>query len=599
MKLCKLRLQNFLAFREATIDLSTMRGLVLLSGRHEHAGHAESNGTGKSALIDGLLWSLYGQIARPRTRADDVVAAFAGRDCCVSLEFVERHGQRVEITRYRKHRKHKDALEISVDGKELTRPSTREMQAALDDLIGVDYQTFIGSVVYSQHPLRGRFAELGDVEKKALLDSILGLEAVADARERVKDDLREAGAKLERERSTIRSTEEQIAWLSDQLATCRRNADQWQEQHDGEERTLELRVKNLTDAVADHKYVEPKVMALPPDVDGAMRRVDQRLRETQSRMGAARALVGKFEAEVKSLDRLGAMCPTCGQEISCERKQDRRVALIAQIEEQQQYLAQCQDDDRDLLVEREEAQRALDQARQSQSEHKTWQQRLALLERDSAASTAQLEAHRGRTNQFAEMVADLEAKLAGKRDALEEAQQSAAASEIRLERLKFWEAGFGPRGLKSYFLDSVMPELNTRLREYSELLTGSAIVVRCSTVTERDEDKLTISVDGHGVESYALLSGGERQRVNLIMNLALQDLVASRAMVRIPLAIYDEAFEGLDGVGVRAAIELLKRAATTRDLVLVVTHQDPLRDLFDHEITVVNCDGESTIQAMR
>lgn len=88
-----------------------------------------------------------------------------------------------------------------------------------------------------------------------------------------------------------------------------------------------------------------------------------------------------------------------------------------------------------------------------------------------------------------------------------------------------------------------------------------------------------------------------KQRVNLVINLALQDLVASRAARPLPIAIYDEAFEGLDRTGVEAAVRVLAEAARSKDLVLVITHQAHLKDMFTQELHVVREGGTSRVEA--
>ena len=130
-------------------------------------------------------------------------------------------------------------------------------------------------------------------------------------------------------------------------------------------------------------------------------------------------------------------------------------------------------------------------------------------------------------------------------------------------------------------------------RGLNALIPGSATVEKDDGL----EDRFTVRVlHRSGADNYNLLSGGERQRVNLIINLALQDLVASRAPRALPIAIYDEAFEGLDKTGVEAAVRVLSEAAREKDLVLVVTHQDHLKDLFAHELRIVSERGVSVIQ---
>jgi exonuclease SbcC len=70
----KLRLKNFLSYRECTVDLSGLH-MAVLCGK---------NGDGKSALLDGMTWALWGK-ARGRTEEDRIY--LGAQDLLVEFEF--------------------------------------------------------------------------------------------------------------------------------------------------------------------------------------------------------------------------------------------------------------------------------------------------------------------------------------------------------------------------------------------------------------------------------------------------------------------------------------------------------------------------------
>ena len=199
MRPLHLHLQNFLSFEDAEVDLGRLGGLVLLSGAHQGGdGVVDSNGAGKSALIDGICWALYGKLARPRHRAEDVIRRVAGEGCMARLAFSDAQGRTVEVTRFRKHSRYKDGLFLTIDGAEARATSVTGTQERIDALVGLDHDAFVGSVLYTQHPLRGRFAELSDEQKKALLESILGVEVLSTARELTRRRLRSRTLELDK-----------------------------------------------------------------------------------------------------------------------------------------------------------------------------------------------------------------------------------------------------------------------------------------------------------------------------------------------------------------------------------------------------------------
>lgn len=638
MRPLHLALQNFLSFEDAEVDLGSLGGLVLLSGTHEGGDTgADSNGAGKSALIDGICWALYGKLTRPRHRAEDVIRRAAGQGCIVRLSFTDAQGRTVEVTRFRKHPRHKDALHLLVDGEEARASSSAETQARIDALVGLDHDAFVGSVLYTQHPLRGRFAELPDDQKKTLLESILGAEVLSVAREITKRRLRTETLEAEKRELAAGALRDQIAWLERQHGDYLARAASWDEAQRGRVETLRGQLASLHLDLEQLRRREPALPASTSIVGelaaamAALGRIDTEARKDDAALerrvaavrasaASARALLARLQDEAGKLAAPGHVCPVCAQPMPRDRREAHRRSLEAEQAEQARIAlesraeAQRLEADRAAARERWAAERshqeevvdtlraAAETERLARAEHTAWERELAALERRIADVGAQLDAAATEQNAFRELATRAAADRDDKAAALTEVEGELGRLRGSVERLTFWERGFGPRGLKSYLLDSVLPVLNERARFYADLLTAGALSVRFSTTVEKDdglEERFTVQIQHrNGVDSYALLSGGERQRVNLIVNLALQDLVGSRAARPLPIAIYDEAFEGLDRTGIEAAMRVLTEAARTKELVLVVTHQPALADLFAHELRVVSDRGISRIETV-
>ena len=98
-----------------------------------------------------------------------------------------------------------------------------------------------------------------------------------------------------------------------------------------------------------------------------------------------------------------------------------------------------------------------------------------------------------------------------------------------------------------------------------------------------------------GAKSFKGLSGGEKRKVRLATMLALQDLVASRAVKPVDLWIGDEIDDALDPAGLERLMGVLERKARERGTVLVVSHAE-LRDWIDQVVTVTKRGGLSTIE---
>ena len=183
-----------------------------------------------------------------------------------------------------------------------------------------------------------------------------------------------------------------------------------------------------------------------------------------------------------------------------------------------------------------------------------------------------------------------------------------AANKEKLEKLekeksylRFWENGFSNSGIKSYILDDVTPFLNYRLNKYLTKLTSGQIEAKFSTTstlkTGEQREKFNLSiVNNHGGDQYLSNSGGERKRIDLAINLALQDLVASRSTKKLNIAIFDEVFDALDENGVDGVVSLLQELSEEKSTILVVSHNEYLKSFFTNCITVTKKDGFSLLE---
>ncbi|MNH27287.1 hypothetical protein D3C79_873920 [compost metagenome] len=154
-------------------------------------------------------------------------------------------------------------------------------------------------------------------------------------------------------------------------------------------------------------------------------------------------------------------------------------------------------------------------------------------------------------------------------------------------------------------MDSVTPLLNERVHYYLSKLTGGSIDATFSTQQKitsgknkgQVKDKFGIEVvNKNGDANYKGNSGGEKRRVDIGINMALQDLVFSRSSKRLDLIVFDEVFEGLDAIGCENAIRLLEEKAHQYGTVLVVTHNEHLKQLFTKSFTMVKQGGDTTIK---
>ncbi len=162
----RLRLRNFLSYRDCTLDFTGLH-VATLSGR---------NGNGKSALLDAITWALWGQ-ARGRIEDDRI---FHGEsEMLVELDF-EVSGDIFRVVRKRTRGRSAGALDcFQLDAQGRPRATSggtmRETQAELDRRLHMDHTTFVNSAFLVQGH-SNEFSTQTPAKRKEVLRKVLGLD---------------------------------------------------------------------------------------------------------------------------------------------------------------------------------------------------------------------------------------------------------------------------------------------------------------------------------------------------------------------------------------------------------------------------------------
>src|SRR5438552_7573023 len=200
----KLTLRNFLSYGETSdpLDFSAIH-VACLTG---------CNGGGKSALLDGITWALWG---KARTQAADDLVRLGQSSMQVEFDFAFDGGEYRVIRKRTRGRAGQSDLQFQVKGSDgsfraITEQGVRATQDRITQTLRMDYETFINSAFL----LQGRadeFARKGAAERKRILAEILGLSVYEELVEAAKGKARDAEATRARLEGEIARAEAELA----------------------------------------------------------------------------------------------------------------------------------------------------------------------------------------------------------------------------------------------------------------------------------------------------------------------------------------------------------------------------------------------------
>lgn len=351
---------------------------------------------------------------------------------------------------------------------------------------------------------------------------------------------------------------------------------------------LEQQVRDLEAASATHPQLVAEESRLRATVESGDFLHDTRL--ALQTVEAAKAALGYDEAcHVAVRRRIEALVPAEARYRGLERARDERREALSAIEAAD---AQC----RALNAE---GSRLLDSLAPMQ------EQILALpglREQRHNASKALTELRTG----LSAMVEDrgrLDNQITLGR---QKQSERLAAEQLRVELTsqgwahKELSTIFGKSGIQAMLIENALPELeyyaNDLLARMTDNSTNVSFVTRRGTRTGSAIETLDIRIaDNMGTRTYEMFSGGEAFRINLAIRIALSKLLTSRAGADLSFLLIDEGFGSQDALGRDRLVEAISAISGDFEKILVVTHIDELKDLFDVHIEVTKGPSGSQI----
>jgi exonuclease SbcC len=481
----ELELENFLAYQNPQP--------LRLEGVHV-ACLAGPNGAGKSSLLDAITWAMWG---RARGSGHDELIHQGQKEMRVALTF-DQSGQRFKVIRQRKGGKRGSSLlEFQAWDKEeetwhgLSEGAIRETQAKIDEVVRLDYDTFVNSAFLVQ----GRadeFTTKTPSQRKQVLSTILGLsqwERYEDrAKEQVrsiKDDIQRLDGRLEeieRELSQRESYEKEAEQAEKGAVEAAEKLEaaeaQWADLEGARAElvTLQRQIDDLTRRIQDR---QKEIDELQAEVDELEKRADKTaiqaaLEEIKETLAGLEPVIkkkvelenqrGELREEVANLTgvnqalgpetepikaRLQAledadepMCPTCGQPLDDDHRHDLIKDLGADIEDRRSRYKENRDRIRELEGELSKLETQLKQMDKQTSEKPALEKRLAELEaaREHAAEAEKrLKAARQRLKRWQkERSTDEKARveLEKQADKSEKALAKASLTQADVDRLR-------------------------------------------------------------------------------------------------------------------------------------------------------------------
>ena len=532
MQIKKVSIQNFYSIKKIDFDFTKYKGVTLIEGENRDTGG--SNGAGKSALFEAVVWGLYGKTIRKATESA-LINVSAGKDCKVIVYLDDD----VVIERCKKP----TSLRFITRSGNLTKENALETQKAIESHLKIDYKTFMTSMVMGQHNAIEFLGATPD-DKRLIIKNFLNLEDMFKTREKVKSFKSQYNNEVKTRTFIIKEYLKDIRELEDKLSIIEKDKEKYKF-------TDSLRSIKMSDILKKEEEAEKLSREIKSINDDVI-------------PGLKDALFKLHVKANKGVHQTSEFCGECNSNYVVEQTEEDLEKIDYQIK---------QLSDLKGMKEREI--------------HSTMAKKASI---DIPIKSTDL----GKFQEFLDLCSSEDSY----KERLEQLQQKVGEQEVekldnqrKYELMKFWDKAFSEQGLIQYIIRNVLSYLNANCNKYVSMLSSGKLNIEF-------DDKLneTIKCEGREIQHISL-SGGEKRKINIAIMLALQDLLGVVTGSTTNILFLDEIAENLDEDGINGLYILMRELRKSKDL-FVITHNNNLKSALDfgNKVTIIKARGYSKLK---
>jgi DNA repair exonuclease SbcCD ATPase subunit len=579
IKIKNLTVRNFMSVGNQTQAISFDKGqLTLVLGENLDLGGDDSgarNGTGKTTIINGLSYAIYGN-ALTNIKKDNLVNKINSKGMLVTMSF-ERDGTTYHIERGRKP----NVLKFTVNGSEIkpadldeSQGDSRETQKAIEQIFGMSHDMFKHLVALNTYT--EPFLSMKAADQRAIIEQLLGITQLSEKAESLKEAVRISKDSINAENTKIETIKISNDRIQQSIDALERKLRMWDEQKETSLANLSKAIERLLDIDIDVEITNQRALVEwnknKKDLDAFVSLI---AKQTAALEREQRGLE-KAQTELVSLAE--HKCHSCGQDLHDEKHETMMAAKGRQVTEATESVATHQAE----LTELKEALASLgelgacpDVTYDSLEQALNHKNTLDGFERDLIIKDAE-------TNPYQEQIEEL------KNTAVQEIDWNAVNNLVRIkEHQEFLYKLLTNKDsfIRKRIIDQNLAFLNQRLTYYLDRIGLPHIV--------EFQNDLTVIITQLGQDlDFDNLSRGERNRLILSMSWAFRD-VWENLYQAINLLFIDELVDsGMDASGVESSIAVLKKMTRERQKnVFLISHRDDLSSRVNHVLKVVKENG--------
>ena len=553
--------KNFNSLGEFELDIFPGRHLII--GENLDSKNGNSNGSGKSSILESIIWTMYKKSIRGNDPSYNQKGdCFTGFECLVG-------DQEYRIERYHKHKKFGNCSRIMLNGEEISHRLTSSTDEEIQKLIPIPYDLFVStSVVLQGIPVN--FTQFTPSIRKTIIEDSLGFHVWEKIRKKFKDKISEVENDKDKIEVDFKKFESTMIELNAKLESA------------------------VEDTSARKTELQDKAKALKLEINAIKKKHDEYQEElakvlegkTKSDLQAQRMTLNgsitTFESKMRDLISIikDEICPTCGTAYPEDRMNNAKKelkSLKAKLPKVQENASKVNE--------------ILTQSEAIYSNIKVHESLVSSKKRDLSVLVSEMAEQAEPEN---DKVAELKAKLDDTVATVNSINEQLHEQTKRLEGFEYIDSLLLPSSpFRTRVLEKYLVHITNIIDEISPLVFPD-VEVQLAINNKATGIDLLVTKGGRIVE-YKSLSGGEKRRLDIVIILAFLRFLIEASGVSTNLVGLDEIFDALDHRGVESVIACIDSLFPDTHAVYVISHNTELKSQFDSIVRVEKRDGVSRL----
>ena len=571
------------------------------------------NGTGKTKLINALVWACYGKtlsgsvLTWKKHRAKD----YKGTLVCLSFTKDGVHYRVVRCKEYTgiiEGAKGKNRLLIYKEGKLQESDGKRESKESLSDIMGYSFDLFKNSIVFGQK-LKRLVSETGP-NKKKLLDEAFEVTYIAKALEKANQEHKTLLGNVTLLEQTIESLNQRIEQVNKEIEREKQLLLSFESDKQADIEGERIKIKALRKALAEDNRKLGELEGVSERWDFKRQEIEianEKLRGKQDvdlRVALAYRDVKLLKGEISNasveLEMVPVNCSECGKPYTLEEREERINKLNGIIRDKTNKLKHIEEgisNDKNQLSSFIKLEEEVDILIKDK---KLLEKQINIaLDLNKQISFIKTQLKEKRSN-----ITKIKAKTLPKNSnnptrTLRELTNELEVKTLELSRVEKTKEDYkflisGPlsnSGLKAFIFDQMLDSVNERLEYYAKFSGMNIALIVNMGSANKDID--TVIEDSKGeIVTYEELSGGQQQKVDIVTLFSLHD--TTTITKDCSLLIMDELFESLDRDNIELLTDLIQDKSKNKNLYLI-THRTEFTPTNSNIITLSTKEGHTSI----